>query len=950
MKGLITILLFAFALATYSQPAEPILRIETGMHTGFSTGVSIDNSSKTILSSSGKDKTARLWDSQNGALLNIFRIPIYFGFDGDITSCALSPDGKISALSVAYFAGTAFRFCIYIFDSQTGGVKSHFNIPTRVLKMEFSPNGRFLATSHYSGENSVNGIKVYRTDTWQIFKEVEGKSAFFYDFAYSLQNKFAIAENEKRIRLYDENYNLIAEQTTSSILNYLSFSKKGDWLAVIYGYPDVAVELRSTNDISIIKKLPFNTYNGWFSADGKNLYSQAVNNNKTVKCNYFSILNLEDFSSKDIELNFNGCVFTNLKVLANSSILIQTNREIQLRSSGGEIIWSNSMMNLDLINDDQSHLKVNSGGNIVGFTPVGSSAFTFNITERKLENKQCEYPSFTDKNVLNVSCWDSRICGQGPEINNKRTDFLEENDASVSVDISNDGNTVVFGGRDFLYKADNQSNLIWKVPLPESAYGGINISSNNKTIVAALFDGTIRWYRMSDGKELLACFFHSDQKRWVLFTPSGYYDASPGAEELLGWHLNNGPDNAPSFYPVSRFKEKFYRPDIIDAIFETYSEDDAITLANQRSSKKIITANTDIRQKLPPTITINSPANGSNISSNTVSISYVINSPDDAPAKNLRVLIDGRPVATERGLKPTASASQKITVTVPSQDCTITLLAENDNGTSPETNLYLKWVAPVAIKEEFIYKPKLYVLAIGVSDYNNPELKLGFAAKDAGDFAGAINKQKGNLYSDVIVKKLTNKEATKDAMIDGLEWIQKQTGQKDVAMIFYAGHGINDNNGVFYMLPVAADLERIRATCLNFEELKQTVSSIAGKVVVFIDACHSGNVMGSTKRGGNDINAVVNELSSTENGAITFTSSTGKEFSLEDLAWGNGAFTKAVIEGLNGKAVINGKNKITVKSLDAYISERVKELTKGKQHPTSVSPPNVPDFPIAVTQ
>ena len=171
-----------------------------------------------------------------------------------------------------------------------------------------------------------------------------------------------------------------------------------------------------------------------------------------------------------------------------------------------------------------------------------------------------------------------------------------------------------------------------------------------------------------------------------------------------------------------------------------------------------------------------------------------------------------------------------------------------------------------------------------------------------------------------------------------------------MAMIFYAGHGINDNNGVFYMLPVAADLERTRATCLNFEELKQTVSSIAGKVVVFIDACHSGNVMGSTKRGGTDINAVVNELSSTENGAITFTSSTGKEFSLEDQAWGNGAFTKAVIEGLNGKAAINGKNKITIKSLDAYISERVKELTKGKQHPTSVSPPNVPDFPIAVTQ
>ena len=199
----------------------------------------------------------------------------------------------------------------------------------------------------------------------------------------------------------------------------------------------------------------------------------------------------------------------------------------------------------------------------------------------------------------------------------------------------------------------------------------------------------------------------------------------------------------------------------------------------------------------------------------------------------------------------------------------------------------------------------------------------------------------------MVIKTLINKDATKDGITDGLEWIQKQTGQKDLAMIFYAGHGVNDNNGIFYMLPVGADLARVRTTCLNFEELKQTVSNIAGKVVVFIDACHSGNVMG-VRRGESDINALVNELSSTENGAITFTSSTGKEFSLEDKSWGNGAFTKAVIEGLNGKAVINNKNKITVKSLDAYVSERVKELTKGNQHPTSVSPVNVPDFPIAV--
>ncbi|MEN2994245.1 MAG: hypothetical protein ABDH19_02715, partial [Thermodesulfovibrio sp.] len=67
-----------------------------------------------------------------------------------------------------------------------------------------------------------------------------------------------------------------------------------------------------------------------------------------------------------------------------------------------------------------------------------------------------------------------------------------------------------------------------------------------------------------------------------------------------------------------------------------------------------------------------------------------------------------------------------------------------------------------------------------------------------------------------------------------------------------------------------------------------------------------------------------------------------------DPQWGNGAFTKAVVEGIGGRADLLGKGKITVNMLDAYIAERVKELTKGKQTPVTTKPQTVPDFPVAV--
>ena len=92
------------------------------------------------------------------------------------------------------------------------------------------------------------------------------------------------------------------------------------------------------------------------------------------------------------------------------------------------------------------------------------------------------------------------------------------------------------------------------------------------------------------------------------------------------------------------------------------------------------------------------------------------------------------------------------------------------------------------------------------------------------------------------------------------------------------------------------------------------------------------------RRGAMDITGVINELTSAQNGAVVFAASTGTQYSLENPAWGNGAFSKAVIEGLNGKADERCTGRITVTMLDLYVAERVKELTKGQQAPTTTKP------------
>jgi Caspase domain len=431
----------------------------------------------------------------------------------------------------------------------------------------------------------------------------------------------------------------------------------------------------------------------------------------------------------------------------------------------------------------------------------------------------------------------------------------------------------------------------------------------------------------------------------VLWTPSGYYDASPGAEELLGWHVNRGRDAAADFFPVSQFRSTYFRPDVVAAVLDILDEDAALQQANaamQRQQPPV-----PLTQRLPPVVQIRAPQDGATVSTPTVTVRFTLRTPSDEPVTALKALVDGRPAAQPRRVRLTAPEEtlQELEVSVPQRDCEVSVIAENRYAASEPATVRLRWGGAPA---EEVPKPRLYVLAVGVSRYQDSRLILSFAAKDASDVAAVLQRQKGRLYRDVEVKLVTDATATKGEMLDALEWLEHQTTSKDVAALFLAGHGINDRNGDYYFLPVDVDTERLKRTGIAFSDITRTVTGLPGKVVVFLDTCHAGNIMGQ-RRGAMDITGVINELTSAQNGAVVFAASTGNQYSLENPAWGNGAFSKAVIEGLNGKADERRTGRITVTMLDLYVAERVKELTKGQQTPTTTKPHSVPDFPVALT-
>jgi len=929
-------------------PSEPILKIETGMHTAPIIRIGVDSNERFIVTAS-QDKTIKLWEVGSGRLIKTLRPPVGEGHEGKIYAVAISPDGRHIAAGGWTGANWDKSVSIYIFSRDTGAITARLTgLPEVIYHLSYSRDGRYLVACLGGGD----GIRVYRVSSSGRYNPVFEDKDYgddSYWAAFDASGRLATSSLDGYIRLYDKNFRLIYKKKAVGGGQPFGVSFSPDGRKIAVGFIDTkSVDIYSGVDLRFIQTLDTkgidygNLSKVSFTPDGRFILAggsaQKLINNEgilirrwdTSRFEYSDIPVAKDAIMGIIPLKSGGVVFASQEP------------SFGLIDRQGSIYYTKKPDIADFRNNLQGFTLSHEGSTVgFGYEYGGKSPARFDMDSLNLTLSPSDrglLPPVTQGRSINVTDWKDNYY---PKLNGKNIE-LRSYEYSMSLAILPDESGFVLGTSFNLRLYDRGGSLKWMVDVPDDVWA-VNVSKDSRLIVAAFGDGTIRWYRIEDGKELLVLFPHRDKKRWVLWTPKGYYTSSPGADELIGWHINNGSKKEADFFPASRFRDRFYRPDVIAKVLKTCDEEKAIALANEESGRKRM--DTSIKDILPPVVTIISPQDGARLTKSELTVRYSIRNPSGEPVTAIKVLIDGRPVSQQRGvmIKPKGEEAGELKIDVPERDFELSLIAENKYSASVPSTVRIYWAGK---KEEFVIKPKLYILAVGVSKYKDESLRLQFAHKDAEDFVKTMQTQKGKLYEDVVVKLLTDDKATKDETLDGLEWLQKETTHKDVAMLFIAGHGINDPAGIYYFLPQNADLEKLKRTAIAFSDIKNTVSSIAGKVVMFVDTCHAGRVMG--KRAVTDITGVINELTSAENGVVVFSSSTGRQYSLEDPNWGNGAFTKAVIEGIAGKADLLGKGKITVNMLDAFIAERVKEITNGKQTPVTTKPNTVPDFPIAV--
>jgi hypothetical protein len=252
-----------------------------------------------------------------------------------------------------------------------------------------------------------------------------------------------------------------------------------------------------------------------------------------------------------------------------------------------------------------------------------------------------------------------------------------------------------------------------------------------------------------------------------------------------------------------------------------------------------------------------------------------------------------------------------------------------------------------------------FALVIGVSRYEFHEgglRDLKYADADSRSIADFLKTHAG--FKDSDISYLENENATVENVRAAVDLFLEQARENDLIFLFIAGHGAQDpfDPKSLYLILHDSKVTNMPRTALNMAELQGmfTHRLRARRMVILIDACHSGGVETEPatsarqleRSENNTFNMYAEKLFSGEGRAL-LTSSDVNEISEEGQRWGNGhgVFTWAVLEGLRGIADANHDRVITTGELFDFVSNRVRQETSGRQNPRALSGTNR-DFPL----
>lgn len=438
----------------------------------------------------------------------------------------------------------------------------------------------------------------------------------------------------------------------------------------------------------------------------------------------------------------------------------------------------------------------------------------------------------------------------------------------------------------------------------------------------------------------LATLFVTRDREWAFWTPEGYYDASTNGHTMFGWQVNRGWNRLPDFYRADQFHRRLERPDVMQKLLSAGNLTDAFRLAQTEAPaapERVLPE----QVAATPQVDILAPAPGTALDRPSATVRARVVLPKQGKLEAARVFANGvvgsqAKIISQQEVEEGTEIVYEWQVGLPSDS---EHLIQVVVGTDHPTSAFKKVVVSRKQAAPRQRAPKLYLLAVGINQFRDDRIQpLAYSVADAQAVTKLLKARAKKLFQFGDVRLLTNQNVTREnwrtAFADLHKELKATAQPDDLLIVFLAGHGFVDQGSKrYYFATHDLDVQDFKNgnfdECISWKDF-ELLADIPCRKLAVLDTCHSGAIQPLAAQ---NLKAAVRAFQ--DDIIFTVTASTGDEKSAENPAWGHGAFTKCLLEGLRGQADDSADGYVSLQETIDYVKRAVPELTGGQQHPTA---------------